>query len=127
MFLRIFFLVAICFASTSAFAEATVVSQKVTSDSSSTIGDSAVSMNGPLYIVSNGEVETIDFPNLEFVNGPIYIVANANLKTVRFPKLSFVNGPIYISYNSNLETADFMTGMFVNGPVFYYFNRTGSY
>ena len=115
MFLRIFFLVAICFASTSAFAEDAVVSQKV------------ISMNGPLYIVSNGEVETIDFPNLEFVNGPIYIVANANLKSVRFPKLSFVNGPIYISYNSSLETAEFMAGMFVNGPVFYYFNKTGNY
>ncbi|MBT4761280.1 MAG: hypothetical protein HOO06_06250 [Bdellovibrionaceae bacterium] len=86
------------------------------------IGDSSVGINGPIYIVSNRNVESIEFPNLEFVNGPIYIVNNQRLRSVSFPKLKFVNGPIYITYNSSLETTDFYHDMYINGPIYYFMN-----
>lgn len=87
------------------------------------INDSSVAVNGPIYIVSNSNVETINYPNLEFINGPIYIINNTNLTTVRFPKLKFVNGPIYITYNASLEITYFFDDMYVNGPIYYYMNK----
>jgi hypothetical protein len=84
--------------------------------------DSSVSINGPIYIVANTFVASVNYPNLEFVNGPIYIVDNQNLAAVNFPKLKFVNGPIYVTYNSSLQVANFAHSMFVNGPVYYYMN-----
>jgi hypothetical protein len=79
-------------------------------------------INGPIYIVSNQTVESIEFPNLEYLNGPIYVVGNAHLKSVKFPKLSFVNGPIYITYNYGLEIVDDSALATVNGPVYIYGN-----
>lgn len=90
--------------------------------SARTISDSSVSINGPLYIVSNDEVEKVYFANLEFVNGPIYVVNNEKLNSVSFPKLKYVNGPIYISYNDLLESAKFSEKLYVNGPFYYYMN-----
>ncbi len=87
------------------------------------LGDSSVAINGPIYIVSNRSVATVNFPNLEYVNGPIYIVNNLKLTKVYFPKLKFVNGPIYVSYNSSLKVINFYRDMYVNGPVYYYMNK----
>ena len=79
-------------------------------------------INGPLYIVSNYNLETLNFPNLKFVNGPIYIVYNYSLRTVNFPKLEYVNGPIYITYNGNLIKLNYPRSIFVNGPIYQYGN-----
>lgn len=89
---------------------------------SRTISDSSVSINGPLYVVTNDKVEKVYFPNLEFVNGPIYVVNNEKLNSISFPKLKYVNGPIYISYNYLLESAQFSEKLYVNGPFYYYMN-----
>lgn len=89
-----------------------------------TLVDSSKALNGPIYFVSNPEIETIEFPNLERVNGPIYIVNNTSLKSVRFPKLAFVNGPVYMTYNPALAESIFSTGLYVNGPLYYFMNGT---
>lgn len=91
----------------------------------STMVDNSVAINGPIYIVGNTEVESIDLSKLEYINGPIYIVNNANLNSVHFPKLTFVNGPVYLTYNPALNETQFTADLFVNGPIYDDMNGNG--
>ena len=76
--------------------EAQILNQEI-----SEVGNSSVSVNGPIYVVSNASVEAINFPNLKFVNGPIYITYNSSLEVTNFFQDMYVNGPIYYFMNKN--------------------------